>query len=346
MQGLTIGNFKLKYPILQGGMGVGVSLSGLAGAVSKVGGLGVISTAQIGFKDKLFEKDAFQANMNAIEYHIKRAKEISGNMPIGVNIMAVTEKYDEYVKKAIDCGCNLVISGAGIAKNLPELVKGTSTCFAPIFSSLKATKIILKMWDKKDNVVPDAIIIEGPKAGGHLGFKNEELEDIESLDFDNEILKIVEHVKIYEEKYNKKIPVIFGGGISSNEDVKHYMNLGIDGVQVATRFVPTAECDAHENFKKAYVDANEEDVTIIKSPVGMPGRAIVNEFVKNEKAKIKKCHKCISHCDPKTTPYCITDALIKSVEGDVENGLVFSGSEVYKINEMSTVEEVISELMI
>ncbi len=346
LKGLTIGHIKLKYPILQGGMGVGVSLSSLAGAVSKHGGLGVISTAQIGFKDPLFEKDTFQANMNAIEYHIKRAKEISNNGFIGLNIMAVTERYDDYVKKAIECGCDLIISGAGIAKNLPELVKGTNTRFAPIFSSLKATKIILKTWDKRNETVPDAIIIEGPKAGGHLGFKNEQLDDIEALNFDDELVQIIEHIKEYEEKYNKKIPVIFGGGVSTHEDVKHYLGLGASGVQVATRFVTTTECDAHENFKNTYVNAGENDVAIIKSPVGMPGRAITNNFVKNEKTPITKCYKCLVTCDPATTPYCITEALIRSVNGDVENGLVFSGSEVYKIDKISTVEEVISELML
>ncbi len=345
-QGLKIKHIELKYPILQGGMGVGVSLSGLAGAVSKHGGLGVISSAQIGYKEHDFEKKPFEANIRALEHHIKKAKEISNNGFVGVNIMTVGKRYDEYVKKAIEFGCDLVISGAGIPKNLPELVQGTKAAFAPIFSSLKATKVVLKIWDKQYNVVPDAIIIEGPKAGGHLGFKNEQLDDIDSLNYDDEISKIIEHVKSYEVKYDKKIPIIFGGGITTNQDVNHYMSLGCSGVQVATRFVATEECDADINFKMTYVNSTKEDVTVIKSPVGMPGRAIVNNFVRKEKKKVTKCYNCIQTCDPKTTHYCITDALITSVNGDVDNGLVFAGSEVYKINEISTVENVIQDLMV
>ncbi len=345
-QGLKIKHIQLKHPILQGGMGVGVSLSGLAGAVSKHGGLGVISSAQIGYKDPLFEKSPFEANIRALEYHIKKAKEISNNGFVGVNIMTVGKRYEEYVTKAIEFGADIIISGAGIPKNLPELVKGTKAAFAPIFSSLKATKVVLKVWDKQYNVVPDAIIIEGPKAGGHLGFKNEELDDIEGLNYDQEIISIIEHVKTYEEKYEKEIPVIFGGGITTNEEVKHYLSLGCSGVQVATKFVATEECDADQAFKEAYVNSKKETVGVIKSPVGMPGRAITNNFVTQEKKKVTKCYNCIQTCDPKTTEYCITDALITSVKGDVENGLVFAGSEVYKINEISTVEKVIQELMV
>ncbi len=342
---LEIGHIKLKYPILQGGMGVGVSLSKLAGAVSKCGGLGVISSAQIGFKDPLFKKETLKANLEALEFHIKEAKRISQNGAIGVNIMAVTENYDEYVKRAISSGVDIIITGAGIANSLPELVKGTKTRFAPIFSSLKATKIVLKMWDKKSNNTPDAIIVEGPKAGGHLGFKNEQLDDIDALDYDNEITQIVEHVRIYEEKYNKKIPVIFGGGITTSDDVKHYMDLGCSGVQVATRFVTTEECDADDAFKQAYVTSTKDDVTIIKSPVGLPGRAIRNNFVTGDKQSIKHCFNCIATCNPATTEYCITDALIKAVNGDVENGLVFAGANVYQCDKIYTVSDVINDLM-
>ncbi len=344
--GLKIKHIELKYPILQGGMGVGVSLSGLAGAVSKYGGLGVLSSAQIGYKDPLFEKEPFEANLRAMEYHIKKAKEISNNGFVGINIMTVGKRYEEYVTKAIEYGVDMIISGAGIPKNLPELVKGTKAAFAPIFSSLKATKVVLKVWDKQYNVVPDAIIIEGPKAGGHLGFKNEELDDIDALNFDDEIVKIIEHVKTYEDKYEKPIPVIFGGGITNNDEVQHYLSLGCSGVQVATKFVPTEECDADIAFKQAYVNSTKESVGVIKSPVGMPGRALTNNFVTKEKKKVTKCFNCIQTCDPKTTEYCITDALITSVKGDTENGLVFAGAEVYKINEISTVEKVIQELMV
>lgn len=345
MQNIEIGHIKLKYPIIQGGMGVGVSLSKLAGAVSKEGALGIISTAQIGFRKPLFETSPHKANMEAIEEEIKEAKRICGNGYIGVNIMAVTNKYDDYVKKAVDCGVDLIISGAGIAKNLPSLVKGSKTRFAPIFSSLKATKIILKMWDKRENVVPDAIIIEGPMAGGHLAFKKEELENTSTLDFDSELKKIVAHVKTYEEKYKRKIPMFFGGGVMNSKDIKHYLSLGMTGVQVATKFVTTKECDASDKFKEKYLKATKEDVKITNSPVGLPGRAIENDFLKsNSNSKITKCYKCLAKCDINTIPYCITDKLIKSVSGKVDEGLIFCGERVSELKKITTVKQVILEL--
>lgn len=344
---LEIGDISLKYPIIQGGMGVGISLGSLAGHVSLAGGLGVISTAQIGYYKELFQKDPFKANMEALEEQIQKAKKISNNGFIGVNIMAATVPYDEYVKKAIQCGADLIISGAGIAKSLPSLVKGTKTKFAPIFSSLRATKVILKMWDKRFNVVPDLIVIEGPKAGGHLGFSEEQLDHIDDLNYDDELVQILDHVKEYEEKYLKKIPTVFAGGITTKQDVEHYMNLGFNGVQVGTRFVTTKECDAHENFKKMYTNSKEEDIVIIKSPVGMPARAINSNFVQMQsKPTISKCFQCLQSCDVKTTPYCITNALIDGVKGDMENGLFFCGQNVYKTDKITTVEEVIQELMV
>ncbi len=345
MKKLEIGHMKIKYPIIQGGMGVGVSLSKLAGAVSKAGGLGVISTAQIGFRKPLFQTDSFKANMEAIEEEIKKAKEICNGGYIGVNIMAVTHRYDEYVKKAIESGVDLIISGAGIAKSLPSLVKGTNTSFAPIFSSFKATKIILKMWDKKEGVVPDAIIIEGPEAGGHLAFKKEELENVDKLNFNEEVRKIIEHVKEYEKKYKKKIPIIFAGGIRNNEDVENKLKMGLLGVQVATKFVATKECDASDEFKEMYVNSKEEDIQITVSPVGMPGRALKNDFLKHrERKEINKCYKCLSKCDIKTIPYCITEALVTSVKGKVQDGLMFCGAKVHEITEITSVEEVMKEL--
>ncbi|MBS6041703.1 MAG: nitronate monooxygenase [Clostridium baratii] len=343
---LKIGNLVARLPIIQGGMGVGVSLSGLASAVTNAGGIGIISSAQIGFKENDFDKNPLEANLRALKKHIKLAKEKCNNGIIGVNVMVATKEYAEYIKTAVESGIDLIISGAGMPTMLPKLTKGYNVKIAPIVSSLKAAKVILKLWDKHDNVTPDMIVVEGPKAGGHLGFKKDEIETA-SESFDNTIVDIVNHVKEYEEKYEKKIPVIAAGGIFDGNDIAKYLNLGASGVQMATRFVATHECDASLEFKKAYVNAGKDEVGIVSSPVGMPGRAILNPFVNKTKEgpiKVDKCFRCLTPCDPKTTPYCITKALINSVNGDIDNGLIFCGENVSKIKEITSVKSLMTEL--
>lgn len=343
---LKIGNLVARLPIIQGGMGVGVSLSGLASAVTNAGGIGIISSAQIGFKENDFDKNPLEANLRALKKHIKLAKEKCNNGIIGVNVMVATKEYAEYIKTAVESGIDLIISGAGMPTMLPKLTKGYNVKIAPIVSSLKAAKVILKLWDKHDNVTPDMIVVEGPKAGGHLGFKKDEIETANES-FDNTIVDIVNHVKEYEEKYEKKIPVIVAGGIFDGSDIAKYLNLGASGVQMATRFVATHECDASLEFKKAYVNAGKDEVGIVSSPVGMPGRAILNPFVNKTKEgpiKVDKCFRCLTPCDPKTTPYCITKALINSVNGDIDNGLIFCGENVSKIKEITSVKSLMTEL--
>lgn len=343
---LKIGNLVARLPIIQGGMGVGVSLSNLASAVTNAGGIGIISSAQIGFKENDFEKNPLEANLRALKKHIKLAKEKCNNGIIGVNVMVATKEYAEYIKTAVESGIDLIISGAGMPTMLPKLTKGYNVKIAPIVSSLKAAKVILKLWDKHDSVAPDMIVVEGPKAGGHLGFKKDEIETA-SESFDNTIVDIVSHVKEYEEKYEKKIPVIAAGGIFDGNDIAKYLNLGASGVQMATRFVATHECDASLEFKNAYVNAGKDEVGIVSSPVGMPGRAILNPFVNRTKEgpiKVDKCFRCLTPCDPKTTPYCITKALINSVNGDIDNGLVFCGENVSKIKEITSVKSLMNEL--
>lgn len=347
MKELVIGNLIAKSPVIQGGMGIGISRSSLASAVSNAGGIGVISGVNIGYDEDDFENNTLEANLRALKKHLKIAKEKSNNGIIGVNLMVAMNYYEEHVKTAVEAGCDIIISGAGLPLQLPKLVKGSTTKIAPIVSSSKATNIILKMWDKKDNTTADLIIVEGPKAGGHLGFSNEELDDIKSINYDDEFIKILDITKKYEKKYNKKIPVIAAGGISSGVDVKKYLDLGAGGVQVGTRFVATHECDAHDNFKQSYIDAKEEDIEIVKSPVGMPGRAIKNKFIESvlySRPKITKCYNCLVPCNPKDTPYCISTALINAVKGDVDDALLFCGADAYKINELKSVKEVMNEL--
>ena len=346
---LRIGDKIAKLPIIQGGMGVGVSLSRLAGAVAKEGGVGVISTAQIGYDEDGFENDQAECNLRAIRKHIKRAKEIAcGNGLVGVNIMVALKHYKDHVKAAVAAGADVIISGAGLPMNLPELIgEKCRTKIAPIVSSKRATRLILKMWAHHYDRTADFIVIEGPKAGGHLGFSNEQLSDIASIDFDREVQEIVASKKEYEEKFHTKIPVIVAGGVFDHEDIVHAMELGADGVQIASRFVATKECDASEAYKQAYVAASEADVEIIQSPVGMPGRALHNAFIdrlKNDRLTIKKCYNCLEKCNPAKVPYCITRALINAVKGDVENGLVFCGANVGRIHKMTTVHELMQEL--
>ena len=346
MKGLKIGNKQSKYPIIQGGMGVGVSLHRLAGNVSKEGGIGVISAADIGYKEPDFEKNPMLANLRAIGSEIKKAREIAGKDKIlGMNIMVAMQNYAEIVKEAVKQKIDLIISGAGIPKDLPEYVKNSETKIAPIVSSLRCCQLIVKHWIKKYNYVPDMIVIEGPKAGGHLGFKKEEIEESNLEDITKEV---VSYVKEVEKEYNKEIPVIAAGGIWDKNDIKKFLDIGADGVQMATRFVTTYECDASDEFKNAYINAKKEDIKIINSPVGMPGRALYNNFIKNTektRAKIEKCYKCIKTCDIKTTSYCITRALINSVKGNIDNGLVFCGSNVYRAKEIVSVHDLMQELV-
>lgn len=347
MKELVIGDITARVPIVQGGMGVGISLHRLAAAVAAEGGIGVISAAQPGFRAKDFTKNFMKANTEALAREIRLAKELSGGGIIGVNIMVALNGYEDYVHCAIDAGADIIISGAGLPMDLPKFAKGSSIKLAPIVSSAKAAKVILNRWAKQEDVTADMVVIEGPKAGGHLGFKSEEVEGYTDEMMEKEIAEILKVVAGFEERYNKKIPVIFGGGVYTKEDIEHCFELGLSGVQMATRFVATEECDADINFKMAYINAKKEDIKIVKSPVGMPGRAIYNDFMRRtEKGrdKISKCYGCLGRCDREKIPYCISEALFNAANGDTENALLFCGSNAYRVNKISTVKEIIDEL--
>ena len=343
---LKIGNLVSKLPIIQGGMGVGISLSNLAGTVSKFGGIGVISAAHPGYLEKDFEVNPLNANIRALINHIKKAKELSNNGIIGVNIMVAMKDYQPLVKAAIKGGADLIISGAGLPLKLPQYTNNSKVKILPIVSSVKAAKLILNYWKKHYNKIADGIIIEGPKAGGHLGFKSDTIND-EIISFDENVIKILNTITEFKNENNCEIPVIVGGGVFDSSDIEKYLSLGADGVQIGSRFVATDECDADINFKLAYINCNDSDIKIVKSPVGMPGRAINNNFLKSlseSSAKINKCYNCITTCNPASTPYCISRALINSARGDVDNGLLFCGSNTYIIKEIVPVKELLDEL--
>lgn len=354
---LCIGNKTSALPLIQGGMGVGISLSGLAGAVAKEGGIGIISTAQIGFRDPDFQTDSKKANLHAMVTELQKARILAAktdgscNGLLGYNIMVATRDYGDYVRTAAAAGADVIISGAGLPVDMPKYVEGTDAKIAPIVSSEKAARIILKIWDKHYHRTADFLVIENAHAGGHLGFSQEALAHLYEknfdTDYDQEIQRIIACVSIYAEKYAVRIPVIVAGGIMNATQVHHVLSLGADGVQVATPFVTTIECDAALSFKQAYVNACAEDIEIVTSPVGMPARAIHNSFLekrKNGSEKITRCYRCLEKCSPKTAPYCITQALVRAVEGDIDNGLIFCGDNVHHLNKITTVPEVIRTL--
>lgn len=342
---LTLGDVTIPVPIFQGGMGIGVSLARLAAAAAACGGVGVISAAQIGFNEPDFYTNPKEANIRALQRNIREAKEAVKDVPnkglIAVNIMCASKNYDEYVEAAVDAGVDMIISGAGLPTALPGVVKNSKVKIVPIVSSARATALIVKSWTKKYNRVPDAILFEGPKAGGHLGFKEEQLEEAQEHFYET-IMEIKEEIEDLPD-----CPLIVAGGIYTKEDVQKALAYGADGVQLGTRFVTTEECDVHPNFKQVYLDAKEEDMVVLKSPVGMPGRAIRTPFIDRvEDGRIppEKCNRCLTPCKAEEAPYCITQALINAARGDVEHGLVFSGSNAYRATKIETVADIFREL--
>lgn len=328
-------------------MGIGISLSGLASAVANEGGIGVIATAGIGMNEPDFSTNFLEANIRALRKEIRKARELTRGI-IGVNIMVALSNFADMARTAIEEGIDIIFSGAGLPLNLPQFLNGTvKTKLVPIVSSARAAGIIAKRWSEKYNYLPDAIVVEGPRAGGHLGFKEQMIGDPE-YSLEKLVPEVIEAIKPYEERYKKPIPVIAAGGIYTGEDIYRFFKLGALGVQMATRFVTTYECDASAKFKQTYVDSKKEDIVIIKSPVGMPGRAIKNAFlddVSQGKRKPFKCpYHCIITCDYKNSPYCIARALINAQKGNLSQGFAFAGENAYRAEGIISIKELIEIL--
>lgn len=347
---MKIRNYNLQIPIIQGGMGVGVSLGGLAGAVAKNGAMGIISSVNAGYREADFEKNPIAANLRALENEIKNAIATSeGNGIVGVNIMVAVNHYEETVKAAVEAGAQAIISGAGVPMELPMYVGDADVAIAPIVSSGKAAKIICKSWDKKYGRIPDFIVIEGPGAGGHLGFKREEILDGTAKEPEEILPEVLAAIAEFESKYNTKIPVFVGGGVFDGRDMARAIKKGASGVQIGTRFIATDECDASSAYKEMMVNAKEKDITIVKSPVGMPGRALrtnlIERLEKGETLPPKICNDCLRACPHgNKTPYCISRALISAVSGNVEDGLFFCGRNVGRIKKIVPVSVLINEI--
>jgi len=347
MPKLIIGDLIAKIPIIQGGMGVGVSLSSLAAAVGNAGGIGVISAAGMGINLPDYKTNPIETSINALKSEIKKARELTKGI-LGVNIMVALSNFSDMVKTSIESGIDIIFSGAGLPLNLPKYLSGNKKPkLVPIISSARAASLITKSWVSKYNYIPDAFVVEGPMAGGHLGFKKDQIFD-DAYSLETLIPDVVTEVKKLEQEYGKPIPIIAGGGIYTGEDIYKFINLGVSGVQMGTRFVATYECDASMEFKQAYIDCKKEDIIIIDSPVGMPGRAIKNAFIKSAEIGMKHpfscAYHCIKTCEHINSPYCIAHALLNAKIGNLQDGFVFAGQNAYRVKKLISVCELIESL--
>lgn len=346
MKSFQIGDLTIPIPIVQGGMGIGISLSGLASAVATAGGIGTIATVGVGLIYGTPDKSFRQNNIDGIIHEIRKARQLTKGI-LGVNIMSVLTNFSDLVKTSIDEKIDVIFSGAGLPLDLPKFkIQGSKTKLVPIVSSGRAAQVIAQKWLHNYNYLPDAFVVEGPEAGGHLGFSFKDL-DTKKHNLDTlveDVLKVTGEIEV---THNKKIPVIAGGGITSGKRMHEILNLGASAVQLGSSFIATKECDASDKFKEAIVSSDKNNIRLIQSPVGLPGRAIENDFLlaaeRGEK-RPKGCKfNCIKSCNPKTTNYCIADALLSAYYGKFDSGFAFSGANAYDIKAITSVEEVINK---
>ena len=349
---LRIGDLEASIPIVQGGMGVGIALSSLSSAVANEGGIGVIAATGIGMFETDFDRNFKEANKRALRREIRKARELTTGI-IGVNIMVACSDYYDLLQTAVDEGADLVFLGAGLPLRIPTELSSDGTSkvigrIVPIVSSARAARIIFQYWEKHYNHVPDALVVEGPLAGGHLGFKKEQITNPDYT-LEKILPEVIAVTKGYEQSFDKSIPVIAAGGVYTGADMHRFLQMGAQAVQMATRFVATHECDAAPEFKEAYVRCKEEDLVIIDSPVGLPGRAIQNEFLRQVSSGTRmpfRCPwKCLKTCDARTAPYCIGAALVNAKNGDIERGFAFAGANAHRIDTIISVRELIETLL-
>ena len=351
MNTLNIGNLSIPLPIIQGGMGVCVSLSGLASAVANEGGVGVISAVGIGMTEPDYRKHLWESNKIALRKEIRKARAKTSGI-LGVNIMLAVTDFDDLLKIALEEHIDIAFIGAGLflkrPSNIPlSFFEERTTKFVPKVSSARAAELIFRYWSDKYNQVPDAVVVEGPLAGGHLGFGKDELNN-SFPPLDSIVKETVSKIEVYEQKYGIEIPVIAGGGIYTGKDMHKIMSAGAKGVKMGTRFVTTKECDVSEEFKNTYISCTKDDIAIINSPVGLPGRVIVNDFVRQiqqgEQKPVKCAWKCLKTCDYKKVQFCIAEALFNAAQGKLEEGFSFAGTNAYLAEKILTVKETITQI--
>jgi nitronate monooxygenase len=340
---LKIGDLEICPPIIQGGMGVRVSGSGLASAVANEGCAGIIASVGLGAFEEASASKFIELNNEALRTQIQRARSLTNGV-IGVNVMVVLSNYEELVKICVEEKVDIIISGSGLPLDLPKLTAGSKIKLIPIVSSARALNIIYRKWKQNYNKVPDAVILEGPMAGGHLGFSYDDIVNGKTASLEQLVKELVDFVNTLDET----IPVIAAGGIYDGADIAKFLNLGASGVQMATRFVCTTECDVHDDFKQAYITATKDDIAIINSPVGLPGRVIRNEFtqrvMKGETIPFRCPHHCLRSCNPRTAPYCIANVLVDASKGRLLNSFVFAGANAYRCTEIVSVKTLIDQL--
>ena len=348
---LKIGNLQINLPIIQGGMGIGISLSGLACAVANEGGVGVIATAGIGHTEDDWDTNPKAADKRALKKEIRKAKAGTDGI-IGVNIMVALSDFDDLVQCAVDEGADIIFMGAGLPISLPKTLpfdklSELATRFVPIVSSARAAEIVFRAWQKRYSHVPDAVVVEGPMAGGHLGFRKEHIDNPDYT-LEKILPEVIDVVTTYEQRFGRSIPVIAAGGIYTGADIHKFMKLGAQAVQMGTRFVATHECDASDEFKQAYIDCSRENIIVIDSPVGLPGRAIGGKFFDRLAAGVKetfRCHwKCLKSCNFMKVPYCIASALTNAKKGNLDEGFAFAGANAYRVEQIISVKELIETL--
>ncbi|NPV01742.1 MAG: nitronate monooxygenase [Brevinematales bacterium] len=348
MKTLKIGDIEVRLPIIQGGMGIGVSLSGLAGAVANEGGIGTISAVMPGFREPDIYKNYLEANIRGLRKEIQRAKTLTKGI-LAVNIMVALTNYEDMVRTAIEEGADIIISGAGLPLGLPKYLNGSSrTKLIPIISTERSADLIIRKWQKSYNYIPDALILESPFSGGHQGVKADEINQ-DTFTLDQQLPKVLSVVDKYRQMYGKPIPVIVAGGIYTGADIKKYMDMGASGAQLGSRFITTDECDADIEFKNQYLNCNNKnDIIVIKSPVGLPLRIIKNKFITEVlkgKRKPKACpYKCLHTCDYKEVSFCISMALMNAQRGNINEGILCSGTNGYRNDEIIPVSELISRI--
>lgn len=330
---------------------MGISLSGLSSAVANCGGIGVISTVGIGMNEPDFRKKQRVANRRALKEEIRLAREKSSGI-IGVNIMVALTDFDDHVDIALGEGIDVIFMGAGLPLRFSELIpperlRETKTCFVPIVSSHRAARVVFSHWEKRFGRVPDGVVVEGPMAGGHIGFKKEQIDDPRYA-LEHLVPAVLETVRPYEDRAGRRLPVIAAGGIYTGADIDRFLEMGAAAVQLGTRFVATHECDADIRFKEAYLRAGQDDLVIIESPVGLPGRAIRNTFLDDVLSGTKKPYRCpwtcLKTCPFKEAPYCIGDALISAKIGELDHGFPFAGANAWRVNEIVSVAELMQSL--
>nr|NQU91526.1 nitronate monooxygenase [Bacteroidota bacterium] len=351
IKNLKIGDLNIEVPIVQGGMGVAISLSGLASAVANEGGVGIISAVGIGMTEPGYRKHFRESNKIALRKEIRKARAKSDGV-IGVNIMLAVSDFDDLLKVAIEEKVDIVIMGAGLPLKLPACITDPSyeegtTKFIPKVSSAKAARLIFQYWSNKYDRIPDAIVVEGPLAGGHLGFSKDSMQYPEnSLQF--LVKSTINELDTFEQKYGREIPLIAGGGIYTGKDMFEILDAGASAVKMGTRFVTTHECDAALSFKQNYINCSSDDITLIDSPVGLPGRVISNDFIKaiqNGKQKPVKCPwKCLKTCNYRDVQFCIAEALFNAANGNFENGFSFAGAKAYLAKEIISVKETFQQI--